>query len=251
MPMILSSPFKSFQIDSLSKRWAAVLLLLFVWGVSFWFQIAPPGDPDFSQLMYWYEDASKAEDMYAFMDTNPITNVLSWDNALYFFSALVYAYFLFLCGHFYFVMYVCDLRKVPLSRAPSIYFSRIWWIILFSICVAVPAMLMFSVLPFFFLYWIPAMYARSGLVFFEKQDSFTATLKSLSKTRGHKLSIFLELTVILMLYLLIIATVNAVLSEGSIGIGLVRSFVVSYFTLVISRNMGKRYHMITILSSLE
>ena len=43
MTMIFSKPFNSFQVDSLSKRWAAVLLLLFAWGVSFLFFMFPPG----------------------------------------------------------------------------------------------------------------------------------------------------------------------------------------------------------------
>ena len=81
--MILSKPFQSFQIDSLSKRWAAVLLLLFAWGVSFWFLKYPPGDPDFSQFMYWYEDMMEAEDYISFVEANPFEKAFTIDNMVY------------------------------------------------------------------------------------------------------------------------------------------------------------------------
>ena len=250
MPMILSSPFKSFNVDSLSKRWAAILLILFVWGVSFWFQVAPPGDPDFSQMLYWYQDFAKAKDPYLFMDQHPFSTVFTASNALYLFSAMFYGFFLFLCGQFYFVMYVCDLRKVPLSRAPSIFFTRVWWMILFSVVFFVPVLFLVSILSYFVLLWIPAFYAMPGLVFFEKKDSFTASIKSFSKTRGHKFSILIEITIISLLFFILSAIVQKILNAGSLGLGLVQSFLISYFTLVMARNMGKRYHLITILPNL-
>lgn len=224
-----------------------MLLLLFVWGVSFWFFLTPPGDSDFSQLMFWYEDAMEAEDAYNFMLQHPMEKVISFGNIIYAVSFLGYLFFLVLSGLFYFVMYVCDLREVPLSKAPKIYFSRVGWIVLFAIVTFIPMMLMMNYLPFIFLFLIPAFYAMAGITFFEKQNAFTACAKSVVATYGHKMSIFLELVVIAAIYYVIMFAVNSILKEGSIGIAMVSSFVVAYFTLVLARNMGTRFHMITIL----
>ncbi len=245
--MIISQPFKSFQVDSLSKRWAAVLLLLFVWGVSFCFFLAPPGDPDFSQIMFWYEDAMQAEDVYQFMTQTPLASVITLQNCLYVISFLGYVFFLFLCGLFYFVMYVCDLRKVPIARAPKIYFSRVGWFLVFTAVAFIPIVLLFSFLPYMFLILIPALYAMFGIIFFDKKNPFSAMAESIVATFGHKLSIFIELTVIVSIYYCINIVISAVLHEGTLGMALVSSFVTAYFTLVIARNMGTRFHMITML----
>jgi len=245
--MIISQPFRSFQVDSLSKRWAAILLLLFVWGVSFWFFLTPPGDPDFSQIMYWYEEAVNAEDSYTYITANPLAKVITFGNVIYVLSFLAYVFFLVLSALFYFVMYVCDLREVPVSRAPKIYFSRIGWVILFAIVAFVPMMLMLNFLPFVYLIFIPACYAMAGIIFFEKKNAFSAMAGSVVATYGHKMSIFLELVVITAIYYMIMLGTTAILKDGSIGLALVSSFVTAYFTLVIARNMGTRFHMITML----
>ena len=247
--MILSKPFESFKIDSLSKRWAAVLLLLFAWGVSFWFLKAPPGDSDFSQVMYWYEDLMEAEDYMAFYDAHPFEKAFTVDNMLYLVSLAGYFSFMYLLGLFYFAMYSCDLREVPLSKAPEIYFTRIWWLVLYSASVCVPALLLFGFLPVVFLFFIPSFYLRTGYVFFEKKDAYTATLISSINTRGHRLSIFVELSGILLIYLLLHILIMFVLKEESTGLYLVEAFLRAYFTLVIFRNMGSRFHMVTLLDN--
>ena len=147
MTMILSKPFDSFKVDSLSKRWAAVLLLLFAWGVSFLFLQFPIGDPDFSQLTYWYEDMSDASDYIAFMDAHPLTEVFTMENVYYILSVMGYIALMHLIGLFYFVVYVCDLREVPLGKAPKIYLTRIWWLILYSATLMIPGLLVLAVLP--------------------------------------------------------------------------------------------------------
>ena len=245
--MILSKPLESFKIDSLSKRWAAVLLLLFAWGVSFWFLKAPPGDSDFSQLMYWYEDLTEAEDYAAFYDAHPFENAFTVDNLLYLCALAVYFSVMFLLGLFYFVMYGCDLREVPLSKAPGIYFTRIWWLVLYSASVCFPALLILGFLPVAFLFFIPSFYLRSGLVFFEKKDAYSATLLSSIRSHGHRLSIVAELTGILLIYIVLHLIVMFVLKEESVGLFLVESFLRAYFVLVLFRNMGSRYHMATML----
>ena len=247
MTMIFSKPFNSFQVDSLSKRWAAVLLLLFAWGVSFLFFMFPPGDPDFSQLYYWYEDFSDSTDYMKFLDTNPITDVFTKDNVIYILSTMGYIAVMHLIGLFYFTMYVCDLREVPLSKAPKIYFTRIWWLILYSATLLIPGLLVIAILPYIFLFLIPALYIRSGIVMFEKKDIYTATINSISKTRGHKFSIFLELSGIVLIFFVLRFIVNYLLASGSTGLCLVEAFLFAYFTLAIFRNMGARFHMITVL----
>ena len=223
--MILSKPFESFKIDSLSKRWAAVLLLLFAWGVSFWFLKAPPGDSDFSQVMYWYEDLMEADDYMAFYDANPFEKAFTIDNFLYLVSLAAYVSGMFMVGLFYFTMYVCDLREVPLSKSPGIYFSRIWWLVLYSASVCFPALMMFGFLPVVYLFFIPSFYLRTGYVFFDKKDAYTATLMSSMSTRGHRLSIFVELSGILLIYLLLHLLIMFVLKEESAGLYLVESFL--------------------------
>ncbi len=245
--MIISQPFKSFQVDSLSKRWVAVLLLLFVWGVSFWFFLTPPGDSDFSQIMFWYEDMMKAEDTYIFVSQHPFNDVVTIGNLVYAFSCVAYVFFLLLSALFYFVLYVCDLREVPLKKAPKIYLSRVGWVFLFAIVAFIPILIFLNYFPFIFLFLIPACYAMAGIIFFEKKNAFSAVTGSIVATFGHKMSIFLELIVISFLYYLIMTIVRAVLTDGSPGIALVSSFVTAYFTLVVARNMGTRFHMITIL----
>ena len=246
--MILSKPLQSFQVDSLSKRWAAVLLLLFAWGVSFLFLAFPPGDPDFSQVMYWYEDFMEADDYMKFYETNPFDKAFTADNLLYLISLAGYFTFMFLVGLFYFVLYECDLRKVPLSKAPAIFFTRIWWLILYSACVCIPSLMIMGGLPVLFLFLIPSFYLRSGLVFFEKQDAFSATLMSSIRSKGHRLSIFVDLSVILLIYILLHLVVVFALHAESKGLYLVESFLRAYFLLAIFRNMGSRYHMVTLLN---
>ena len=245
--MILSKPFSSFQIDSLSKRWAAVLLLLFAWGVSFLFLQFPPGDPDFSQFFYWTEDLSEAKDYMAYYNAHPLRTVISADNLIYLGSFLLYLAGMHLIGLFYFTLYVCDARKVPLERAPKIFFTRIWWLILYSATLMIPGLLGLAIFPYLYLFAIPAFYIRSGLVLFDKQDVYKATLTSASKTRGHKFSIFLELLIISMVYTSIHYVITLTLSAGSTGIFLVEGFLRGYICLVIFRNMGNRFRMITIL----
>jgi len=247
--MILSKPFQSFQIDSLSKRWAAVLLLLFAWGVSFWFLKYPPGDPDFSQFMYWYEDMMEAEDYISFVEANPFEKAFTIDNMVYMLSVGVYISVMYLIGLFYFTMYGCDLRNVSISKAPGIFFTRIWWLVLYSSSICIPALLLIGFLPFAFLFFIPSFYLRPGLVFFEKKDAYTSTLLSSLRTRGHRLSIFVELSGILLIYVLLHLLVMFVLSEGSVGLYLVEGFLRAYFVLVAFRNMGARYHMVTVLEN--
>ena len=246
--MILSKPFESFKVDSLSKRWAAVLLLLFAWGVSFLFLQFPIGDPDFSQLFYWYEDMSEASDYIAYIDSHPFTNVFTMQNVIYICSVMGYIALMHLIGLFYFTMYVCDLREVPLSKAPKIYLTRIWWLILYSATLVIPALFALAIFPYIFLFLIPAIYIRSGLVMFEKKDIYTATVTSFSKTRGHKFSIFIELAVIFLICTAIRFVVNNLLASGSPGLNLVEAFLLAYFVLVIFRNMGTRFHMITVLN---
>lgn len=246
--MILNKPFSSFQVDSLSKRWAAALLLLFAWGVSFLFFMYPIGDPDFSQLAYWYEDMSDASDYVSYIDAHPLTDVFTMQNVIYILSVLGYIAVMHLIGLFYFTMYVCDLREVPLSKAPKIYFTRIWWMILYSATLMIPGLIVLAILPYIFLFLIPALYVRSGIVLFEKKDIYTATVQSFSKTRGHKLSIFMELSGIALILVVIRFLVNMFLKSGSTGLMLVEAFLFSYFTLAIFRNMGTRFHMITTLN---
>ena len=245
--MILNKPFQSFQVDSLSKRRAAVLLLLFAWGVSFLFLKFPPGDPDFSQFFYWSDDLAKAKDYVAFYNAHPLRTVITSDNLIYLGCFLLYIAFMHLVGLFYFTLYVCDLRKVPLCRAPKIYFTRIWWLILYSVTLTIPGLIGFAVFPYLYLFAIPAFYVRSGLVLFEKMDVYKATLISAKKTRGHKFSIFLELLVISMVYTAIHFLISQVLAAGSTGMFLVEAFLRSYIVLVIFRNMGSRFHMVTVI----
>lgn len=225
-----------------------MLLLLFAWGVSFLFFMFPPGDPDFSQLVYWYEDMSDAADYMSYIDAHPLTDVFTMQNIIYIFSVIGYIAVMHLIGLFYFTMHVCDLREVPLSKAPKIYFTRIWWLILYSATLMIPGLLALAVLPYIFLFLIPALYIRSGIVMFEKKDIYTATVQSFSKTRGHKLSIFMEISGIALIFVIIRFIVNMLLKSGSPGLMLVEAFLFSYFTLVLFRNMGTRFHMITVLN---
>ena len=247
--MILSKPFDSYKVDSLSKRWAAVLLLLFAWGVSFWFLQSPPGDPDFSQFYYWGEEMSQSsETMMDFLKSHPIENVISKQNLIYVGAAMGYIAVMHLIGLFYFTMYVCDLREVPLAKAPKIYFTRIWWLILYSATLLIPGLIVIGLFPFIFLFAIPAFYIRSGIVLFEKKDIYSASVASFSKTRGHKFSIFVELAGILLLYSIIHFIVEMLLASGSPGLNLVEAFLRAYFVLAVFRNMGTRFHMITVLN---
>ena len=243
--MILNKPFSSFQVDSLSKRWAAALLLLFAWGVSFMFLRFPPGDPDFSQFAYWMDDLSKAEDYVTYYDAHPLRTVISSANLIYLGCFFLYIAFMHLVGLFYFTMYVCDLRKVPFSKAPKIYFTRIWWLILYSVTLCIPGLLALGIFPFIYLFAIPAFYARPGLVLFDKMDVYKASLISAQKTRGHKFSIFLELVVISMVYTAIHFIITQTISAGSTGMFLVEAFLRSYIVLAIFRNMGARFHILT------
>ena len=248
MLMLLSHPLQSFKVDSLTRRWAAFLLLLLVWGVSFCFFLKPPGDPDFSQLLFWYEDMQEAADPYAFMMQNPFDTVFTWQNVIYIGAFFLYMFFLYLSGLFYFVMYICDKREVAFKRVPYVFFSRVGWIVLLTGVTFFPALLMFSVLPYVFLVLIPALYALPGLVFFEKKNSFSAIAGSINVTRGMKFSIFFELSVIVLIFMLINGVLSWILNTDSVGYFMVYGFVMSYFTLVVARNMGIRYHMITMLS---
>lgn len=245
--MILSKPFESYKIDSLSKRWAAVLLLLFAWGVSFYILLSPPGDPDFSQVMYWYEDMFKADSFTDYYSAHPFTDVFTTANLVYLMAFCAYLALMHLLGFFYFVLFTCDKRNISLKKAPSIYFSRIWWLILFSTVICVPSLLVLSYLPYVVIFLLPACYAIPGLVFFEKRDPFTSIVESFRKTHGHKLSIFAELTVVSMIYTVIHFVIYKILNDGSIGQSLVESFLRAYLILVIFRNLGLRYHMITVL----
>gem|GEM_PF-3444035 len=245
--MILNKPFQSFQVDSLSKRWAAVLLLLFAWGVSFIFLKFPPGDPDFSQFMYWMDDLADAKDYVTYYNAHPLRTVITSANLIYLGCFLLYIAFMHLLGLFYFTVYVCDLRKVPISKAPKIYFTRIWWLILYSATLCIPGLLGFGIFPYIYLFAIPAFYVRSGLVLFEKMDVYKASLVSAQKTRGHKFSIFLELLVISMVYTAIHFIITQVLAAGSPGMFLVEGFLRAYIVLVIFRNMGSRFHMVTVM----
>lgn len=248
MLMLLSHPLQSFKVDSLTRRWAAFLLLLLVWGVSFCFFLKPPGDPDFSQLLYWYEDVQEAADPYTFMMQTPLNTVFTLQNVIYICAFFVYMFFLYLCGLFYFVMYICDKREVAFKRVPYVFFSRVGWIVLLTVVTFFPALLMFSVFPYIFLVLIPALYALPGLVFFEKKNAFSAVTGSITLTRGMKFSIFFELSIISLIFMLINGILPLVLNTDSIGYFMVYGFVLAYFTLVVARNMGIRYHMITILS---
>ena len=73
-------------------------------------------------------------------------------------------------------------------------------------------------------------------------------MTSFSKTRGHKFSIFIELAVIFLICTAIRFVVNNLLASGSPGLNLVEAFLLAYFVLVIFRNMGTRFHMITVLN---
>ncbi|MBO4927775.1 MAG: hypothetical protein J5379_05945 [Clostridiales bacterium] len=196
--------------------------------------------------MYWYEDLMEAEDYMAYYSAHPFENVFTSANLLYLLSMGVYFSVMYLIGLFYFVLHVCDLRQVSVSKAPGIYFTRIWWLVLYSASVLVPALILFSVFPFAFMVMIPAFYARPGLVMFDKKDAYTATMLSSVKTRGHKLSIFVELSIISLLYTILHVIVYNVLNSGSIGFCLVESFLRGYFALVLARNMSMRFHMITV-----
>ncbi len=248
MLMLLSHPLQSFKIDSLTRRWAAVLLLLLVWGVSFWFLFSPPGDPDFSQFLYWYEDVQEASDPYSFMMEHPMSSVFTLQNVIYMGAFFLYMFFLFLSGLFYFVMYVCDKREVAFKRVPYVFFSRVGWIFLLTVVMFFPVILLFSIFPYIFLFLIPALYALPGLVFFEKKNSFSAIGGSLIATHGMKLAILVELFIIMLVFFLINVIMTLVLNTDSIGYYMVYGFVTAYFTLVFGRNMGIRYHMITMLS---
>lgn len=247
--MVFSSPLKSFQVDSLTKRWVAIMLLILVWGVSFCFIFMPLGDPDFSQYAYWLEDLMKSEDAAsAFTSANPFGTVLTTGNIVYLGCAILYLFFLELVAWFYFVVYTCDLRKVPFQKSLVIFVKRIWWLILLELVAFVPFLLVCSVLPVVLLFYLPALYALPGLVFFEKMDAFSAIPKSFRKTTGHKISILLDWLVIFAIYFVLMRISYWILNEGSAGIALVEAFVSAYFTLVIGRHMGIRYHMITSLS---
>ena len=79
-----------------------MLLLLFAWGVSFLFFMYPIGDPDFSQLAYWYEDMSDASDYVSYIDAHPLTDVFTMQNVIYILSVLGYIAVMHLIGLFYF-----------------------------------------------------------------------------------------------------------------------------------------------------
>lgn len=246
--MIFSSPLKSFQVDSLTKRWVAFMLFILVWGVSFCFFFMPFGDPDFSQYLYWLEDMMKSEDyVNSFASANPFGNVLTVDNLIYLGTALLYLFFLALIAWFYFVVFTCERRGVPFSKAPIIFIKRVWWMILLVIVAFIPFLLVCSILPVVLLFYLPAMYAIPGLVFFEKKDSFTAIPRSFRKTTGHKLPILLEWLLFFAIYSALMSISHWVLNEGSAGIALVEAFVSAYFTLVLGRHMGIRYHMMMTL----
>ena len=246
--MVFASPLKSFQVDSLSKRWVAFLLLILLWGVSFWFYKFPPGDPDFSAYVDWAEEMMDADDYYEAYSRHPLDSVVTWGNVLYACCAILFLFFLQLVIWFYFVLYSCDARKVPLSKAVGIFFTRIWWMLLFCMAAVIPFFLLVSVLPVVLLFYFPALYAVSGLVFMDKVNPFSAIPKSMRKTFGHKMPIFLDLCVIFFILFACMNFSGLLLHAGSTGMALVNSFLTAYFTLVIARNMGIRYQMITLLS---
>lgn len=246
--MIFSSPLKSFQVDSLTKRWVAFLLLILVWGVSFCFFFTPPGDSDFSQYVYWMEDVMEAEDYSAAITAHPIEEVITKGNIIYCGCTLVYLFFLELVIWFYFVAFTCDSREVPLVKAPGIFFKRIWWLILFEIVISIPFLIVSAILPVLLLFYLPAMYAIPGLVFFEKQNPFACFTKSFRMTNGHKLPILLGWLLIFAIQFALSSIAGFALHEGSAGIALVEAFITAYFTLVLARHMGIRYHMMTLLN---
>lgn len=246
--MVFSSPLKLFQVDSLQKRWVAFLLLILVWGVSFCFFFMPPGDPDFSQIAYWLEDIMEAEDPSAAYEANPITNVVTYGNLVYSGCSLVYLFFLQLVAWFYFVVYSFEKREVPFQKAPAIFLKRIGWMILFEAVAFVPFLLISSILPVVLLFYLPAFFALPGLVILDKKNPFESIRLSFRKTNGHKIAILLEWLLILGLYFGLNQLVYLILNDGSSGICLVQGFLSAYFTLVFGRQMGERYHMITMLN---
>lgn len=245
--MIFSSPFKSFQVDSLTKRWVAFLLLILVWGVSFCFFFMPPGDPDFSQYVYWMEDVMESESYTEAIQAHPIEEVITQGNIIYLASGMVYLFFVQLVMFFYFVAFTCDSREVAFDKVPSIFFKRIWWMILFEIVSAIPFLLVSAVLPVVLLFYLPAMYAIPGLVFFEKKNPFESIMKSFKMTNGHKLPILLGWLLIFAIYFALSGISGFILNEGSAGLALVEAFITAYISLVLGRHMGIRYHMMTLL----
>lgn len=243
---------ESLKIDSLRYRWVARLLFLLLFGVCFWVNYAPPGSSDFTELTYWMNHYYESEDPTGYLMSNPILSVISVENIYYVFTVFVYYLFLFVVVRFYNVLYVGMERGMTVDKCIRVFMNRSGWAILTVSMIVIMGFFVFSFAPFILIFIIPAGYNLWNNIYFGKTDPLSAFMASVKQTMGHKLSIFIELVGLTIVYLGIMYLIRLLFNELSIGAILVYSFINAFFWLSIARNMGVRYqHPIPLIRNEE
>lgn len=241
----------SLKIDSLSKRWYARGVFLFVFAVYSIVNLWPLGDPDFSKVISWVED-------YTELASEGSANIplpeISSGNILYIASVFGLSILLFAISFFYTGLFLADQRGSLDWKVLLGVMKRLPVLLIFVFVLFVPLIIVLSIpyLNIFLLMLIlPPVYLAPAIIVEEKKSFFESIAVSLKSTKGFKFSIFLNFMIMYSFFNIASWILSWVIHADTKGYILVSGFLISFLVLAVGRNIGIIYNIVKTFSKMN
>lgn len=242
----------SFLIDRLKNPWITRVLFMLLFAISAVSRFFPLGNPDFTEVIAWYEENSASS--VANISTVPDTS----GNIYYIlFRLSIYLICLFIIL-LYSRLYIGDLRKENIAKSLKDFVIHIPMFILLLLIMIGPVVLtaifsslmsaIFSslVLLVLLVSFVSAIFLAPLYIFSDKMNAYDALLNSLVYTKGFRIVVFLNLFLFVSIYITLTSLTGYFFHSEQAGY-LINSFFLAYVSLVIGRLFGIFYGGIRLL----
>jgi hypothetical protein len=232
--------FDSLKIESASNRWASRLLFVVVFAFSAIMRISPPGDPDLKGVIEWL---NKFETMNSDQISQLSLPHISTGNIIYlatsFIAAILFVLFIFLSTYIFFSDHPQENQKYSLSGFAKSLPSLLVLVLL--LLIPVNFLAQFPIFLLLAIFVISAVYLSPAIIFIEKKPALVSIMKSVKKTYGFKLSIFMNVLTLYTMQQIISWLFSLLINVESVGFYLIDGFLFAFLVFAIGKNIGAFY----------
>lgn len=235
----------SLMIDRLKKKWVVRLLFLLVFAISVCSSLWPMGDPDLTKIISWMQSVgSNPASMTA---GNIVLPIITTGNVVYFFFTFAIMFVDILLSILYSRLYVGEKNGQGVSQSLLAFFRRLPLLIVFYIILLIPSFFLAGIFQIGFVFVIPVLYFAPILITFENFSPIKAITLSYKYTKGAKISIALNVLLLISMYWFAESLFLMFLPEASNAGILLQGFFTAYFVLAYGRLNGAFYERLRLV----
>lgn len=169
--------------------------------------------------------------------------VISKGNVIYlaasFFVAILFVLFMFVSTYIFFSDHDEESQKYSLSGFLKSLPALLGFVLILLIPVNFIAQ--FPIFLMLALFIISAVYLSPAIIIIEKKSALVSIMKSMKKTYGFKLSIFMNLLTLYSLQQIFTWLISFLINVDSVGFYLVDGFLFAFLIVAIGKNIGAFY----------